>query len=123
MTRIEVFDPPMCCSTGVCGPDVDPKLVQFSADLEWAENKGVDVARFNLSQEPSAFVANADVQAALKEGGNDALPLVLIDGNIACRGFYPQREQLQAMLKLEAFADDGDKEESSGGCGGSTSCC
>jgi hypothetical protein len=30
--RLDVFDPAMCCSTGVCGPEVDPQLVQFAAD-------------------------------------------------------------------------------------------
>jgi hypothetical protein len=24
MPKVQVFDPPMCCSTGVCGPEVDP---------------------------------------------------------------------------------------------------
>ncbi len=33
MTTIEVFDPAMCCSTGVCGPQVDPDLARFAADL------------------------------------------------------------------------------------------
>ncbi|MFN8000751.1 MAG: arsenic metallochaperone ArsD family protein [Acidobacteriota bacterium] len=22
--KLEIFDPPMCCATGVCGTDVDP---------------------------------------------------------------------------------------------------
>ncbi|MDH3390414.1 MAG: arsenic metallochaperone ArsD family protein, partial [Desulfobulbaceae bacterium] len=33
MSGIEIYDPPMCCPTGVCGPNVDPELVQFAADL------------------------------------------------------------------------------------------
>jgi len=56
MQKIQVFDPPMCCSTGVCGLEVDPALVRFAADLEWLKESGVDVERFNLSQEPAAFV-------------------------------------------------------------------
>ena len=31
MTHLQVFDPPMCCSTGVCGPQVDPELPRFAA--------------------------------------------------------------------------------------------
>lgn len=27
--KIEVFDPPMCCSSGVCGPAVDPVFPRF----------------------------------------------------------------------------------------------
>ena len=126
MARIEVFDPAMCCSTGVCGPDVDPKLVRFSADLDWVEKQGVEVSRFNISQEPGAFVDNETVKEALSEDGNDVLPLVLIDGRIACRGFYPERTQLQSMLKLDAVEV---AEKSTGCCGpsdessSSSSCC
>ena len=57
MQKLEVFDPAMCCSTGVCGVEVDPVLAQFSADLQWVEAKGVSVARHNLGQEPQAFAA------------------------------------------------------------------
>ena len=121
MPRLEVFDPPMCCSTGVCGPDVDPKLVAFSSDLEWLQGQGVEVNRFNLSQEPHAFVANDAVKEALGNEGNDVLPLLLIDGTVVCRGFYPQRSQLQQMLNLDAVTDQ-DESTSSDGCSGS-SCC
>jgi len=49
---IRVFDPPMCCPTGVCGPAVDPDLARFSADLAWLTDQGVSVERFNLSSSP-----------------------------------------------------------------------
>ena len=35
MKMLTVFDPAMCCSTGVCGSDVDQVLVNFSADVQW----------------------------------------------------------------------------------------
>jgi hypothetical protein len=41
MMKLEIFDPAMCCSTGVCGVDVDPVLAQFAADLKWVEGHGV----------------------------------------------------------------------------------
>ena len=56
----------MCCSTGVCGPQVDPALVRFAADLEWLKANGVEVERFNLSQEPAAFVGNPVVAQAIR---------------------------------------------------------
>lgn len=52
MTKLEVYDPAMCCSTGVCGPDVDPALVAFAADLKWVAEQGVEVQRYNLGTEP-----------------------------------------------------------------------
>jgi hypothetical protein len=57
----------MCCSTGACGPEVDPKLVQFAADLDWLKSQGVIVQRHNLSQNPAVFVENEAVKATLTE--------------------------------------------------------
>ena len=87
--KIQVFDPPMCCSTGVCGPSVDPALIQFAADLEWVEGQGVQTERFNLSQQPGALVKAAIVKEALEKEGNACLPLILVDGKVACKGSYP----------------------------------
>src|SRR5690606_31175046 len=55
MTAVRVFDPAMCCSTGICGPSVDAELVRFAADLDWLKTQGISVERFNLSQQPAAF--------------------------------------------------------------------
>ncbi len=96
--KLEVFDPPMCCSTGVCGPNVNPALVQFASDLEALKNKGIEVIRHNLSQEPLAFTQNALVRAAL-EADKDCLPIVLLDGNIFSQGSYPSTDQLNSINK------------------------
>jgi hypothetical protein len=97
MTVLRVFDPPMCCSSGVCGPSVDPELARFSADLEWLAAQGVDVERYNLAQQPAAFVSTAVVKDALTARGNDCLPLVLVGDRIATEGTYPSRETLAAL--------------------------
>ncbi len=76
--RLEVYDPAMCCSTGVCGPEVDPVLVRFAADLKWLQEQGAEVERFNLSQSPAAFVENEQVKQALTDRGEGALPMVLV---------------------------------------------
>ena len=75
MTKLAVYDPPMCCSTGVCGPAVDPVLPRVTADLDWLKRQGVQVERYNLAQQPQAFASNPTVTAALREHGNDCLPL------------------------------------------------
>ncbi len=102
MKTIEIFDPPMCCSTGVCGPSVDPVLPRFVADLHWLANQGVSVTRYNLAQEPQAFAANAVVKAALTSNGNECLPLILVNGQIASQGVYPDRKQLAELTGLDA---------------------
>ena len=100
MFRIDVFDPPMCCSTGVCGPAVDPVLPRFAGDLAWLERNGVTVARHNLAQEPLAFTTNEAVLEILKGPGPDALPVVLVDGALASQARYPSREELAAWTGL-----------------------
>ena len=100
MTTFQVFDPPMCCPTGVCGPTVDPKLARFAADLHWLVNAGIKVERFNLSQQPQAFASSPVVRAALEAQGNDCLPLVLVNGQIVSRGVYPTRDELARMVGL-----------------------
>jgi len=101
MATVQVFDPPMCCTTGVCGPEVDPALARFASDLEWLKSSGFEVARFNLSQEPAQFVANAAVAEAMQKR-DDALPLVLLDGKIVAQGAYPERSALAGLVGLEA---------------------
>jgi len=99
MPKLEVYDPPMCCSSGVCGPSVDPVLPRFAADLKWLEGRGVEVARFNLAQQPGAFAGNETVKRALGENG-DGLPLILVDGRIVSRAVYPTRKELAALVGI-----------------------
>jgi len=98
MLHIQVFDPAMCCSTGVCGPAVDPVLPRFAADLDWLRSLGHQVERFNLAQQPAAFVANPVVQQRLTEGGPEVLPLILLDGQVISQGEYLERTALSARL-------------------------
>lgn len=92
--KIEVFDPAMCCSTGVCGPSVDPALAGFAGDLDWLAERGVEVSRFNLGQEPAQFVANEQVKALLDAEGEAGLPAVFTDGELRSTGRFPSRDEL-----------------------------
>lgn len=96
MPKIEVFDPAMCCSTGVCGPKVDPNLARFASDLEALKRAGATVARYNLSQQPGAFIDNETVATAMREKG-ECLPLILVDGRIVAEKTYPTREALASL--------------------------
>ncbi len=100
MSKVHVYDPAMCCSTGVCGPTVDPVLPQFAADLEWLKSKGIDVERFNLAQQVAAFAANSIVKQALNSKGTKCLPMVLVDGAVMSEGVYPTREQLAGFVSI-----------------------
>lgn len=102
--RLEVFDPPLCCPTGICGPSVDPELVRFNSDLAWLSEQGVGVDRFNLAQQPQAFAANPQVADLLGKTGIAALPLVLCEGAVVTTGSYPTREALATAAGLATAA-------------------
>ncbi len=116
--KIRVFDPPMCCPTGVCGPSVDPELARFAADLDWLKRQGIEVERNNLTQQPKAFTATPVVMEALDKRGNGCLPLTMADGKIVCEGRYPTREMLAGFAGLDAKSNAAAGEKTGGGCCG-----
>lgn len=102
MKSIQVYDPALCCSTGVCGVEVDQKLVGFAADLDWARQNGASIERFNLAQQPLAFAENPVVKGFLERSGQEALPLILLDGEVALAGRYPSRDELARWAGIAA---------------------
>ena len=67
MNTLQIYDPAVCCSTGIWGPDVDPELANFAALLSQLQQRGVKVERYNLGQQPVAFVQNAQVKTSSKQ--------------------------------------------------------
>jgi arsenite-transporting ATPase len=129
MRTIQVYEPALCCNTGVCGPDIDQALVTFTADLEHLKGRGADIARHNLAHDPSSFAANDTVRAYLQVAGSDGLPLTLVDGVTVMAGSYPTRAQLLAYAQLAdvvavpAGVTRIELTEKSGGACGPTGCC
>ena len=104
MQKVQVFDPALCCSSGVCGTDVDQALVTFSADVDWARQNGAQIERFNLAQQPMAFAENVVVKDLLHSESEAALPITLVDGKLALSGSYPKREALAGWLDISLGA-------------------
>ncbi|MBU9723746.1 MULTISPECIES: arsenite efflux transporter metallochaperone ArsD [Bacillaceae] len=100
MARIRIYDPALCCPTGVCGPSVDPELTRIATAIFLLEKKGVDVKRFNLSSEPQEFVEELKVQKLLEEKGTDALPVVIVNGEVEKIGEYPSNDELASWTGL-----------------------
>ena len=119
--QIEVFDPAMCCSTGVCGPSVDPSLARFAADLESLAASGAIVRRFNLGQEPLAFAQNEQVREILTTMGESGLPIVLTDGEIRSTGRFPTRDELAEWSRILMTA--GSREGTTESHSVATTCC
>lgn len=124
MPSIRVFEQPLCCNTGVCGPELDQNLVNFTADLNHLTSTGADISRFNLASDPMAFAENPGVVAFLNTAGSESLPLVLVDGITVMTGRYPTRTELArfAGLTLE-MAPAATPETSGGCCGGASGGC
>lgn len=99
MKTIHVYDPPMCCSTGICGTDINPDLVNFAAMLAQLATHGVKVERYNLGQQPMAFAENASVKALLDGEGAEALPLIFLDGAVYLKGRYPTAGERPVLFR------------------------
>ncbi|MFI4939509.1 MAG: arsenite efflux transporter metallochaperone ArsD [Burkholderiales bacterium] len=121
MTTIQIFDPALCCSSGVCGVDADQQLIAFAADASWLQQQGGHLERFNLAQQPMAFAENAIVKGFLERSGEEGLPLILVNGEVALTGRYPRRAELArwaGISQLDVVVEPG------GCCGsGSSKCC
>jgi len=127
MKKIRVFDPALCCSSGVCGVDVDQQLVTFAADVAWANQNGAQIERFNLAQQPMAFAENAMVKGLLERSGEGALPVTLVDAEVALAGRYPSRDELARWVGLVAAdtepAAARKQDAAPGKCCSGGSCC
>lgn len=122
--KLEIYDPAMCCSTGVCGPSVDQELVRIQEALRQVQKQApaVEVNRYGLSTDPQAFVTNAVVAELLKNEGPQCLPLVFVDGELLAKGCYPGNGQLAACLQ-KAGAEVTLGQKKMGGCGCGPKCC
>ncbi len=131
MKTLTIFDPAMCCSTGICGPEIDQKLIDFAADLDWLKSEGIEVKRINLSQEPALFADNEQVKTILQESGVEGLPIILADNEMQSSGQYPDRVKLAQMAGVTAAQPVCQTSAPSAGCCGpndgaakpSSGCC
>ena len=99
MKTIQVYDPPMCCSTGICGTDIDPDLVNFAAMLSQLGTRGLKIERYNLGQQPMAFVQNPAVKTLLEQEKTEALPVIFLDGEVYLKGRYPTKDERPAFFR------------------------
>lgn len=106
ITHIQVYDPAMCCSTGICGTNIDPDLINFAAMLAQFTQRGVKVERYNLSQQALAFAQNPAVQELLRAEGTECLPLIFCDGTLRLKGRYPTQDERREWVRDFAAKED-----------------
>ncbi|AGK53510.1 arsenite efflux transporter metallochaperone ArsD [Bacillus sp. 1NLA3E] len=100
MTKVEIFDPAMCCSTGVCGPSVDPELARVAAAIYSLGKKGFDIKRYQLTNDPDKFAENKEINRVFIEKGPNALPVVLVNDQVVKEGSYPSNEEFAEWFEV-----------------------
>ena len=132
MKKLEIFEPAMCCSTGLCGVGVDTELLRISTVVNTMAKNGIKVERFNLSSSPQVFVTNKVVNEFINAKGVDELPITVVDGEIVITGRYPLNEEFVKLLNIPvSFIGEQPKAvkatfKKPGGCGcdcSSGNCC
>ena len=96
--EVEIFDPPMCCPTGLCGPTLDQTLLDVSEMIGALKAVNVTVERYQMTSHLNAFMNNRDVMRLVQERQMDALPITLVRGNVIKVGAYPTRTEIEAAL-------------------------
>jgi len=127
MKTMSIYEPAMCCPTGLCGVGIDPELLRISTVLDTLKKSGVEVNRYNLTSFPQEFVKNTKVNERLIDEGVEVLPLIVVDGKIVITKRYPTNDEFTKLLGLPNDLPGGDgpaKKESASGCGcGDSGCC
>ena len=100
MVNIIIFDPAMCCSTGLCGPAIDLELLRISTVISNLEKNGVKVERYNLNSNPQVFVDNIVINEILTRDGVDVLPVTIVDGKVVKIKKYPTNDELLKFLDV-----------------------
>jgi hypothetical protein len=100
MNKVEIFDPAMCCSTGVCGTSVDPELTRVASAVYSLEKKGFNIKRYQLTTNPDKFAENKEINRAFIEKGPNALPVVLVNDKCVKVGSYPSNEELAEWFEV-----------------------
>lgn len=95
---IELFDPPMCCPTGLCGPALDQTLLDVNEMIMSLQRENLRVERYQMTSNPNAFLGNAEVMSLVREKQMEALPIIVVRGKVIKVGAYPTADEVHAAL-------------------------
>lgn len=95
---VELFDPPMCCPTGLCGPTLDETLLDVNEMILALKSENVSVERYQMSSHPQVFLNNAAVMRLVREKQMDALPITVVHGKVIKTGAYPTLAEIKLNL-------------------------
>ncbi len=92
--KITLYEPTLCCSSGVCGPNPDMALVSLQDTIAKCKNQGVETERFQITTHPRKFTENAEVMKLMQSQQLKCLPITSVDGKIVKYGSYPTLAEL-----------------------------
>ncbi|MFN3983030.1 MAG: arsenite efflux transporter metallochaperone ArsD [Caldilinea sp.] len=95
---VEMFDPPMCCPTGLCGPTLDETLLTVNEMVLRLQEEGVPVARYQMTSHPQKFLSQPAVMQLVQTQQMAALPIVVVGGRIVKSGAYPTEAEVRSAL-------------------------
>lgn len=95
---VEIFDPPMCCPTGLCGPALDQTLLDVNEMIQALQAEGLSVARYQMASQPQAFLSNSQVMRLVRERQMAAFPITVACGQVVKVGAYPTHAEIAAAL-------------------------
>lgn len=97
--EVELFDPPMCCPTGLCGPTLDQTLLDVNEMIFALKGQGISIERYQMTSHPQKFISNPSVMRLVQEKQMEALPITLVKGHILKVGSYPTLDEIQGELE------------------------
>lgn len=115
MVEIKLFEPAMCCASGVCGPAPDQELIRVNSDVEKLKQNGIKVLRYNLTSAPNAFVRHEEVMHKIKSEGESALPITLINNEVVKSGNYMSSDEVADIIVVHDLQNSC--------CGPNDNCC
>ena len=98
---IEIFDPPMCCPGGMCGPVIDPALLDVNEAILKVKKEfdgQVKIERYMLTQQSTKFLQNPEILELLHSQGTLALPVTAVNGKVVKQKIYPTYAELQNYI-------------------------
>jgi hypothetical protein len=95
---VEFFDPPMCCSTGLCGPTIDQTLLDMNEMVQTLQRANLRVERYQMASHPNAFLGNTEVMKLVREKEMTALPITVVRGKVIKVGAYPTSDEIRTAL-------------------------
>ncbi|MBP1464169.1 arsenite efflux transporter metallochaperone ArsD [Candidatus Chloroploca sp. M-50] len=96
---VALYDPPMCCSTGLCGPAIDQSLLDTNELVVALKARGLHVERYQMASAPQAFIGHPEVMRLVRERNMEALPITTVRGTVIKSGAYPTATEIEAALE------------------------